>query len=63
MMDVGADMLGMIFSCQEMTTYRDTEQAMKAIISAATNSFADVVYFIVFSRQKEPGTMAGQNGG
>ncbi|MBJ8816452.1 hypothetical protein [Citrobacter freundii] len=35
---------------------------MKAIISAATNSFADVVCFMFFSRQKEPGAMAGQMG-
>ncbi|QLZ60982.1 hypothetical protein HV079_18315 [Citrobacter freundii] len=35
---------------------------MKAMISAATDSFADVVYFMLFSRQKEPGTVAGQMG-
>lgn len=35
---------------------------MKAMISAATNSFADGVYFMVFSGQKEPGTMAGKMG-
>lgn len=35
---------------------------MKAMISAATNSFDDVVYLMEFSRQKEPGTMAGQIG-
>ncbi|QTZ83118.1 hypothetical protein [Salmonella phage vB_SalP_ABTNLsp11242] len=44
-----------------MTTYRATEQAMKAIISAATNSFADVVYFMFSPGKKEPGR-TGQKG-
>ncbi|EEC0278686.1 hypothetical protein GKU98_06755 [Salmonella enterica] len=34
--------------------YRDAEQAMKAMISAATNSFADVVYFMFSPGKRMP---------
>lgn len=62
MMDVGADMLGMVFSCQETTTYRATEQAMKAMISVATNSFDDLVYFMFSPGKKNSLTMEGKWG-
>ncbi len=35
---------------------------MKAIISAATNSFADVVYFMFSPGKKIPALLAGQMG-
>ncbi|WP_261400154.1 hypothetical protein [Citrobacter werkmanii] len=44
-----------------MTAYKATEQAMKAIISAAINSFADVVYFMFSPGKKNPANRA--NGG
>ncbi|HAT7592748.1 TPA: hypothetical protein JAW44_002504 [Citrobacter werkmanii] len=33
---------------------------MKAMISVATNIFADVVYFMIFSGQKGPGAGPGK---